>query len=301
MKPKIHGAFSVIVTPFNADESLHLEGLKENILFQLANGIKGIVVLGTTGEAPTLTHHEQHLIIEAARKETIGKVHLMVGTGSYSTQQTIENTLRAQHLGADSALVVTPYYNRPTQEGLYLHFKAVAESVSLPIVIYNIQGRTGQNLHTDTLKRLMTIPNIVGVKEASGNISQMMDVIEHMISLRPDFSVMSGDDALTLPLMALGGHGVYSVASNIFPKEIKALCESCSAGDYDTARAIHYELLPFIKNLFIETNPIPVKAVMNLLNMSAGPCRLPLCEMHIDNYNKLENLWSQKNSLSLNP
>ena len=290
-KTSIKGAYSVLVTPFNSDGSLNLQGLKTNIRFQMEHQVDGIVILGTTGESPTLTHDEKQLVIKTAREATKDKVPLMVGTGSYSTQQTIENSLMAQKLGADSLLVVTPYYNRPTQEGLYLHFKAVADAIKIPLVIYNIQGRTGTNLQTETLVKLSKILNIVGVKEASGNINQMMDVIENVLPVRPDFSIMSGDDALTFSLMALGGHGVYSVASNVLPKEIKNLCDACFNKDYENGRKLHYQLLPFFKSLFIETNPIPVKAVMNLLNHAAGPCRLPLSEMHTDNLKKLKQLW----------
>jgi 4-hydroxy-tetrahydrodipicolinate synthase len=289
MNTKISGAFTAIVTPFNLDGSLNEKGLRENIRFQIENRVDGIVILGTTGEAPTLTHAEKLRIMRTAIEEAGGKIHLMVGTGSYSTQQTIENTLEAEHAGADSVLVVTPYYNKPTQEGLYLHYANLAKSTNIPIVIYNIQGRTGQNLETATLKRLAGIPNIIGVKEASGNIAQMMEVIETLLPVRPDFSVMSGDDALAFPLMALGGHGVYSVLGNLYPDQVKDLCKAALNGDYSQARELHYSLLPLIRNLFIETNPIPVKAAMNLLGMAAGPCRLPLCEMSYNNFEKIKS------------
>lgn len=289
MSRKISGVYTAVITPFNADGSLNEEGLKENIRFQIDNDVDGIIVLGTTGEAPTLTRAEKQRIIKIAKNETEGKIQLMVGTGSYSTQQTIENTIEAQQLGADSVLVVTPYYNKPTQEGLFLHYKALADATNSPIVIYNIQGRTGQNLHTTTLKKLAEIPAIVGVKEASGNINQMMEVIETILPMRPDFSVMSGDDALAYPLMALGGHGVYSVLSNLCPREVKSLCDAALSGDFEEARVIHYRLLPLMRDIFVETNPIPMKACMNLLGMAAGPCRLPLCNLSNDNFNKIKS------------
>ncbi|MBS4165638.1 4-hydroxy-tetrahydrodipicolinate synthase [Neochlamydia sp. AcF65] len=288
MKPKIWGAYTVLITPFDKEGQLDEEGLRKNIRFQLSYHIQGLVVLGTTGEAPTLSQKEKAKIISIAREETLGKCLLMVGTGSYATHATIENTLAAQDASADAALVVTPYYNKPTQEGLYQHFSTLAKAVKLPLVIYNIPGRTGQNLQIETLKRLAAIENIVGVKEASGNISQMMDVIESIRLIRPDFSIMSGDDALTYPLMALGGHGIYSVLSNLFPQKIKKLCDLMVEEDYPAARALHYELLPYMKSMFIETNPIPIKTAMNLAGHAAGPCRLPLCAMNDENLEKLK-------------
>lgn len=295
MKPKISGAYTVLVTPFDAEGQLDEEGFRKNIRFQIANGVDGLVALGTTGEAPTLTHAEKEQVMHIARQETRGKCHFMVGTGSYSTQQTIENTLAAQEAGADSVLVVTPYYNKPTQEGLYQHFSALANAVKLPIVIYNIQGRTGQNLHTDILKRLAAIENIVGVKEASGNVIQMMEVVENILSIRPDFSIMSGDDALTYPLIMLGGHGIYSVLGNLMPRQIKNLCDAALFGDYTQARALHYELLPYMRSIFIETNPIPIKAAMNIAGHAAGPCRLPLCELSKENFEKLQDMYARLN------
>lgn len=289
-KPQIQGTYTALVTPFDAHGKLDEEGFRENIRFQIAHGIDGIVVLGTTGEAPTLTHLEKEQLTHIAREETKGKCHFMVGTGSYSTQQTIENSLAAQNAGADSVLVVTPYYNKPTQEGLYQHFYALAKAVKLPIIIYNIQGRTGQNLQTDTLKRLASIDNIVGVKEASGNIIQMMEIIENILPIKPGFSIMSGDDALTYPLITLGGHGIYSVLGNLLPRQVKNLCDAALIGNYDQARAMHYKLLPYMRSMFIETNPIPIKAAMNMAGFAAGPCRLPLCEMGKDNLEKLKEL-----------
>lgn len=286
---KIHGLYTVLVTPFHADGSLDEEGLRHNIRFQLQNHIDGLVTLGTTSESPTLTASEKQRIAAICLEEIKGQVPLMIGTGSYSTKQTIESTQIAQSEGASSALIVTPYYNKPTQEGLYRHFKAVAASVDLPIVVYNIAGRTGQNLATDTLSRLAEIPNIVGVKEASGNLHQIMDVIELMRNVRPDFSIMSGDDALTLPVLTLGGHGIFSVLSNLIPERIKEMIAHFQVGNLSMAQDIHYELYPLFKGAFIETNPIPIKKAMGLWGMAAGPCRLPLCEMTPEN----EKKWTQ--------
>lgn len=290
MKTPIFGAYTVIVTPFDPQGNLDEEGLRKNLRFQILNKIEGIVILGTTGEAPTLTHDERLRITSIARDETEGKCQLMVGTGTYSTEKTIEYTIEAQNAGADSALIVTPYYNRPTQEGLYQHFASIAKAVKLPIIVYNNQSRTGQNLQTETLKRLAMIKNIVGVKEASGNLTQMMEVIEHVLSVRPDFSVMSGDDSLTLALMALGGHGIYSVLGNLMPGKMKELCSLAQAGSFVEARALHYELFALMKALFIETNPSPIKSAMNLVGLPAGPCRLPLCAMSPAHFETLKNL-----------
>lgn len=287
-KTKVKGVHTAIVTPMNASGELDENGLRANIRFQIKNEVDGIVALGTTGEAPTLSDQEKSRIMKICAEEINGKALYMVGTGSYATQQTIENTLKAEQHGADMALIVSPYYNKPTQEGIYRHFKAIADAVNTPIVVYNIAGRTGLNIQTDTLKRLADLPRIVGVKEASGNIIQMCDVIETLSRNRPDFSVMSGDDSLTLALMAMGGHGVISVLSNLVPASIKALVRHMEEGKYDQARTIHYELAPLFRAAFIETNPIPIKAAMDFCGMAAGGCRLPLCGLSEENAQKLK-------------
>lgn len=276
---KFSGAHTALITPFTEDDQLDEEGLLYLIQRQISGNIDGIVVLGTTGESPTLLKDEARRIIEIAKDECKDKTSLIVGTGSYSTKQTIENTLAAEQAGADAALIVTPFYNRPSQEGLYLHFKAIAEATDLSIILYNIAGRTGQNLQTETLNRLLEIPSIVGIKEASGNMSQINDVIGLVKEARPDFTVLSGDDALTLPLLALGGDGVISVISNLFPEEVKALVDAMANGNLELAREIHLKLMPSVKMAFIETNPIPIKAMHRLYGLPGGKCRLPLCEL----------------------
>jgi len=282
---KVEGAITAMVTPFdNESGEIDVEGLKQNVEFQIANGISGLVPCGTTGESPTLSHDEHDEVIELTVKAAHGRVPVIAGTGSNSTQEALRLSRHAEEVGADAVLVVSPYYNKPTQEGLYRHFKAIAESISIPVVIYNIQSRTGVNVETSTLQQLSQIRNIIAVKEASGNMAQMMDVINQ---LPPTFSVVSGDDNLTLPLMALGGRGVISVISNLLPKKVSELCAAGLKGDFATARKIHYELLPIFKAAFLETNPIPIKAAMNLAGMPAGPVRMPLCEMQEANYDKL--------------
>lgn len=276
---QLKGLYTAIVTPFDSQGKLDQEGLRTNLRYQLFHDVDGVVVLGTTGESPTLTPQERQTVITIAIEELKGKTTVLVGTGTNATTTTIAATQEAEELGADGALIITPYYNKPTQEGLFRHFSTVCESTSLPICLYNVQGRTGVNLQTETLQRLLSFPSIIGVKEASGNIMQMSDVIALGRLQRPELSILSGDDALTLPLIALGGHGVISVASNLIPGPMRALVNAALKGDSDTARSLHFELLPFFNSNFIETNPIPIKAAMNAAGMAAGPYRLPLCEL----------------------
>ncbi len=284
---KIEGAITAMVTPFDFESgAVDVEGLKRNVEFQISNGISGLVPLGTTGESPTISDEERELVIRTVVAAAAGRVPVIVGTGSNSTEHTIALSAQAEELGADAVLVVSPYYNKPSQEGLYRHFKAVAESISIPVVVYNIQGRTGVNIETATLARLANAcRNIIAVKEASGNLAQMMDVLDQ---LPKNFSVISGDDNLTFPLMALGGRGVISVVSNLVPRQVSDLCAAAASGDMAKARKIHFELLPIFKNAFIETNPVPIKEAMNLCDLPAGPVRLPLCELQPANAEKLK-------------
>lgn len=287
----LKGLYTALITPFNHQGLVNETCLRELIRLQIKHQVDGIVVLGSTGEAPTLKSKEKERIIEIAREETSGKIQFLVGSGTYSTEQTIENTELAQKYGADAALVVTPYYNRPTQEGLYRHFKALSEQVSIPICLYNVPGRTGQNMHTETIQRLITLPQIIGIKECSGNMFQVTDVVQ-LARQQRHLSVLSGDDALTLPIMALGGHGIISVASNLVPAPLKALVVACQSGDFTKAQSIHYQLLPLFKGAFLETNPSPIKLAMNLCGLEAGPCRLPLCELSGENQKQLESILS---------
>ncbi len=285
----IKGTVTALVTPF-LHHKLDEEGFIHNIRHQIAQGINGIVPLGTTGESSTLSAEEQERVISIAVKEAKGKVPIWVGTGSYCTRQTIEKTQRAKDLGADVALIVTPYYNKPTQEGIFRHFEAIVASVDIPIVIYNIPGRSGTNIETSTLMRIAGLPNVAGVKEASGNISQAGDVLHIIVEKYPHFSVFSGDDALTLPMMALGAVGVVSVVSNLIPKPIIELVNAALQGQFDAARKIHYQLLPLYKAAFIETNPVPIKTAMQLCGMPSGECRLPLYKMAPENLHLLQQV-----------
>jgi len=264
-----------------------LEALRENVRFQIENGVHGLVPLGTTGEYPTIREEERKLIIKTVVDEVNSKIPVIVGTGTYSTEEAVRLSKEAQDLGVDGLLVVVPYYNKPTQEGLYLHFKAISEAVDLPIIVYNIPGRTGVNVEVQTLVRLSQFNNIVAVKEASGNLAQVMDIIE---ALGDRITVLSGDDNLTLPIMALGGKGVISVISNLLPKPMVEFVEAALKGDFKKAKELHYHLLPLFKAAFIETNPIPIKTMMNLVGMKAGPCRLPLCNMQPHNLEKVKKI-----------
>ena len=280
------GAIVAIVTPFKngkVDEA----ALRKLVEFQIKNGTDGIVPCGTTGESSTLSHEEHDRVIEVVIDAAKKRVPVIAGTGSNSTAEAIRLTRHASKAGADGALMVCPYYNRPTQEGLYQHYKAVAEAVPIPIIVYNIPGRTGVNINPDTLARLAKIKNIVGVKEASGSIKQMSDVI-HLCG--PKFDVLSGDDLFTLPLMAMGGHGVISVISNVAPADMAAMVDAFAAGDLKKARALHYKMTPLIDSLFVETNPTPVKAALAMMKKISYEVRLPLYKLSDANYEKLKKI-----------
>ncbi len=280
------GAIVAIVTPFKngkVDEGK----LRELIEFQIANGTDGIVPCGTTGESPTLSHEEHDRVIEITVDAVKKRVPVIAGTGSNSTAEALRLTKHAHEVGADGALMVCPYYNRPTQEGLYQHYKFIAENVSIPIIVYNIPGRTGVNLLPDTLARLAKISNIVGTKEASGSLKQMHDVIS---LCGPDFAVLSGDDFFTYPLLCLGGHGIISVVSNVAPADMSALVDAFAAGDLKKAKDLHFKMVPLIDSLFIETNPVPVKAALAMMGKIDYEVRLPLEKMSEGNYEKLKKV-----------
>jgi len=269
------GVFTAIITPFTKDNKIDEKALRKLVDEQIAAKIAGIVPCGTTGESPTLSYEEHNLVIEIVCDQAKGKCEVIAGTGSNSTDEAIMMTEHAKKAGATATLQVVPYYNKPTQKGLYLHFKAIAEAVDLPNIIYNIAGRTGINLETSTLKECAKIKNIVGVKEASGSLPQIMGVIN---SMPKDFSVLSGDDNLVLPLMAAGGHGVISVASNVIPKKMVEFVNLGLNENFREMRKMHYELSDFFTGLFLETNPIPVKKILALKGKIESAYRLPLCE-----------------------
>ena len=280
------GAITAIVTPFKEDESLDLDALGRLVEFQIKNNIDGIVPCGTTGESPTLDYEEHEKVIQTVIDAANGRVPIIAGTGSNSTREAIEMTKKAADAGADASLQVCPYYNKPTQEGLFRHFSAIARAVDIPIIVYNIKGRTGVNMETPTLARLAKEhSSIVGVKEASGDINQMQDVLN---TLPKEFDVLSGDDNMTFPLMKLGGKGVISVASNIIPNEIHQLTQYALKGDFKKAEEMHNKLMPLFKGIFIETNPIPIKAALAMKGFIEESYRLPMCEMQAENKEKLK-------------
>jgi 4-hydroxy-tetrahydrodipicolinate synthase len=268
------GAFTALVTPFKEDGSLDEASLRELVDFQIAHGIDGLVPVGTTGESPTLDPEEAEAVIRIVVEQSKGRVPVIAGTGSNCTDKAIHLTAKAKQIGATASLQVAPYYNKPTGEGFYRHFTAIADAVDLPMIVYNIPGRTGKNIENPVMLRLAQHRRIVAVKEASGSISQMMELIADKPK---DFDVLSGDDNLTFPLMSLGGTGVISVASNIVPDRMRDLTHAALGGDWKRARALHYELLPLFKIIFVETNPIPIKAALAMKGMMAESYRLPMC------------------------
>ena len=283
---RLRGAFTAMITPMNSDGSVDYDGCRKLVRFQLEAGIDGLVPLGTTGETPTLDEDEEQKIIDAVMEEVRAfekergvKVPVVIGAGSNNTRDAVRYTERAKKAGADAALVVTPYYNKPSSEGIFRHFEAVSR-VGIPILVYNIAGRTGKNIDTPTLSRIADLPNIAGVKEASGSISQMMDVIHTIKSKHPDFAVLSGDDALTLALTACGGDGVVSVVSNAAPALVAEMVRAALSGDWEAARNIHYRLLPFFKAAFTDGNPTSIKYAMRIKGLPSGSVRLPLVDVH---------------------
>ena len=278
------GAIVAIVTPFK-NGKVDEDTLRELIEFQIENGTDGIVPCGTTGESPVLSHDEHDRVIEVTVDAVKKRVPVIAGTGSNSTEEALRLTRHAYEVGADGALMVCPYYNRPTQEGLYQHYKFIAENVPIPIVVYNIPGRTGVNMTPETLARLAKVKNIVGVKEAAGSLQQMADIIS---LCGPDFSVLSGDDFFTFPLLCLGGHGIISVVSNVAPADMAAMVDSFNAGDINKARELHYKTTPLVKALFIETNPAPVKAALALMGKIEYEIRLPLVKLSDANFENLK-------------
>src|SRR5215470_12848060 len=281
---RFEGCGTAIVTPFRNDFSLDEQTLRKLVKRQIEGGIHFLVPCGTTGENPTMTHQEHLRVVEITLEEAKGRAPVLAGAGGYNTTEVMELARELEALGADGLLSVTPYYNKPTQEGLYQHYYAIAGATRLPIVLYNVPGRCGTNLEPATIARLAKIENIVGVKEASGNIGQMAAVLN---AIPDDFSVLSGDDSITLPLFALGGKGVISVAANEIPREMAQLCERGLAGDFAGARAILRKYLALLEINFVEANPIPVKAAMGLMGLLEPVWRLPMVAPKAENLQKI--------------
>ncbi len=287
MSLEIKGCGTALVTPFRRDGSLDVPALRRLVQFQLREGIDFLVPCGTTGEAPTLEHDEYLDVIRVVVEEARGKVPVVAGAGGNNTRKVVDLLREIRPIGVQAILSVAPYYNKPPQEGLYQHFKTIAESTDLPVILYNVPGRTSSNIEPATVARLSKIPNIVGVKEASGSIVQQMEVLT---AVERGFRVLSGDDAFTFPLMALGGVGVISVVSNEAPGAMTRLARLLLEGGYDDARKLNAKLLPLMQVNFIETNPIPVKAALSMMGMIEEVYRLPLVPMKPENRAKLEKV-----------
>lgn len=281
------GCGTALVTPFRQDYSLDETTLRRLVRRQIEAGIDFLVPCGTTGENPTLTRAEHLRVVEITLEEAKGKTPVLAGAGGYNTAEVIELAKELKAMGVDGVLSVTPYYNKPTQEGLYQHYTAIAAAISLPIVVYNVPGRTGVNVEPATLKRLAEVDNIIGVKEASGNISQMASILSQVSD---GFAVLSGDDAITLPLIALGGRGVISVVSNEIPAEMTRLTQLCLSNDFPAARKLQLKYLPLMEINFVESNPIPVKAALALLGLLEPVWRLPLVAPKPENLAKVRNV-----------
>jgi 4-hydroxy-tetrahydrodipicolinate synthase len=272
----LRGSIVALVTPFTANGELNTEKVKELVNFHIEKGTSGLVPCGTTGESPTLSEQEKEQLFETVVNVANGKIPVIAGTGTNDTVKSLKMTKFAKKIGADAALVITPYYNKPTQEGLYRHFMHIADNVELPIVVYNVPGRTGVNISPETVERLASHENIVGIKEASGNLGQISEIRsrcgEHI-------TILSGDDNLTLPILSVGGKGVISVTANVVPDLMSEMVQAFERNDHARALSIHNKLETLNKVLFIETNPIPIKTAMNLMGFDMGGFRLPLCEM----------------------
>ncbi len=285
----IQGCATALVTPFTAKGELDEEGLRELVTLQEKAGIDYIVPCGTTGESATMTHKEHLRVIEIVLDQ-VKRSKVIAGAGSNSTQEAIQLTKGAKDMGAKAILSISPYYNKPTQKGIIKHYETIANAADIPIIVYNVPGRTGSNILPATVLKLAECPNIVAVKEASGNIGQIMAILAHAPK---GFSVMSGDDAMTYPIMSLGARGVISVASNVAPKEVCTMVHNAQDGNWDEARKQHFRLLDLFNNLFIETNPIPVKTALRLMGRPSGTFRLPLCDMEPANLEVLRRTLAQ--------
>jgi len=280
---KLEGSYVALVTPFDAEGRLDEDGYRRMIRSQLKAGTRGLVPCGSTGEAATLMHEEYRRAIEIACDESRGEVPVIAGVGANATWKAVESAREAESLGADALLVLAPYYNKPTQEGIFAHFRAVARESRLPIVVYNIPSRTGVNILPQTLARMAKeLPTVIAVKEAAGSLDQVSEILQLTAAI-PGFTVLSGDDSLTLPMMSIGARGVVSVVANIAPRATQALCAAALAGDYNKAARMHRKLFPLIKSLFVETNPIPVKAALSMMGACRPEPRLPLTPLSPEN------------------
>lgn len=292
----LKGCGTAIITPFRRDESLDEPALRRFIEFQIAGGVDFLVVCGTTGESVTMSEEEQSRVVELTVEAVAGRIPVVAGAGGYNTREVIEKVRRYEQLGADAILSVTPYYNKPTQEGLYQHYRVIAEATRLPIILYNVPGRTGCNMEPETVVRLARIENIVATKEASGNISQIAEIAS---LVDKSFKIFAGDDSVVLPVAALGGVGVISVASNLLPRLVSDLCHASIEGRLDEARRLNRQLTPVFKAMFIESNPVPVKTALAMTGMIEEVYRLPMAPMSKANRDKLEQVLAEAGVLAM--
>jgi len=291
---KLEGVYTALVTPFDAGDKVDVKALRRLVDFQIEGGVNGLVPIGTTGESPTLDGGECREIIRIVVEQARGRVPVIAGAGSNCTSEAIHYTQDAKEVGAAATLHVAPYYNKPTGEGYLRHFHAIADAVDLPLIVYNIASRTGKNVENAVMLELAKHRGIVAVKEASGDLNQIMD----LAARKPeDFAILSGDDNLTLPIMALGGSGIISVASNLVPDRVVAFVRAMLSGDWNGARKMHYELLPLFRALFMETNPIPIKAAMAMKGMIQETYRLPMCPMAAKNRESLAAVLKERKIL----
>lgn len=285
------GTYVAMVTPFTKDEEIDEEGFRSNINFLIDNGVNGLLAAGTTGESATLSHDEHKKIIEILIDEVDGRVETLAGAGSNSTREAIDLVNFSEDAGADAALVITPYYNKPQQHGLVEHYRTIAESSDIPIIAYNVPSRTGINMDVDTIVDIAKIDGMDAIKEASGSIDKISAIYKALAAedLEADFNILSGEDGLTLPIMALGGTGVISASANVDPRRMVLMVDSMLNDDYQRAQELHYEMIDLIKSLFIESNPVPAKTAMNIMGLPAGPLRQPLANMKEENIEILKN------------
>lgn len=293
---ELSGCGTALITPFKQDESIDEPALRRFVEFQIAGGVDFLVACGTTGESVTMSETEQARVVELTLESAAGRLPVVAGAGGYNTREVIEKIHRYETLGAGAILSVTPYYNKPTQEGLYQHYRAIAEATELPIILYNVPGRTGCNMEPATVARLAEFKNIVGTKEASGNISQIAEIAS---LVDESFKIFAGDDSVVLPVAALGGVGVISVASNLLPRLVSNLCRACVEGRLEEARRLNRQLMPIFKVMFIESNPVPVKTALAMTGMIEEVYRLPMAPMSKVNRTKLEKVLAETGVFAL--
>lgn len=291
------GTYVAMVTPFTKDEEIDEEGFRSNINFLIDNGVNGLLAAGTTGESATLSHDEHKKVIEILIDEVDGRVETLAGAGSNSTKEAIDLVKFSEDAGADAALVITPYYNKPQQHGLIDHYQVISDASDIPIIAYNVPSRTGVNLDVDTIVELAKIDNVDAIKEASGSIDKISEIYKALSleGLEEDFNILSGEDGLTLPIMALGGTGVISASANVDPRRMVLMVDSMLNEDYQRAQELHYEMINLIKALFVESNPVPAKTAMRIIGLPSGPLRQPLAEMKEDNVEILKKALKDSN------